>query len=107
MAKFIISYLAGCRFLQPLQPFPFGRRALMVAVGPNMVWAVDTSEDIFKLNGGQWQHIGVKLKGISVGVSHVWGVSRDDKTRDDKGFRNRTGKLAKCGWSTETGMCLA
>ena len=62
-----------------MQPFPFGRRALMVGVGPNMVWAVDTSDDIFKLNGGQWQHIGGKLKGVSVGVSHVWGVSRDDK----------------------------
>ena len=79
LAKIIISYLAGCRFLQPLQPFPFGRRALMVAVGPNMVWAVDTSNDIFKLNGGQWQHIPGKLKSISVGVSHVWGVNPEDK----------------------------
>ena len=44
-----------------------------------MVWAVDTNEDIFKLNGGQWQHIRGKLKGVSVGVSHVWGVNRHDK----------------------------
>ena len=51
----------------------------MVAVGPNMVWAVDTSEDIFKLNGGQWQHIRGKKKGVSVGVSRVWGVNRRDK----------------------------
>ena len=51
----------------------------MVGVGPSMVWVVDTSEDIFKLNGGHWQHIGGKLKGISVGVSHVWGVNRLDQ----------------------------